>query len=178
MGITVNSVKDSNDLSSFVEVYSKMCLVRKLHDDELSINKISDIYNYLLENRKGYFLIVKDNSGIVIGGAILVFQGISLRYYKGTTDPDRRDLPILHLLMYEAIKKAKIDSFKYFDFWGYNHFADDNDQVYNINHFKKGFGGYYTFFAKKMNIDLIPEGYNIYRIIIFMKGILKKILFR
>ena len=176
MGIIVDSVRDSNELNSFVEVYSKMCQVRKINDEGISIDKITDIYNFLIENNKGYFLIVRDSSGIVIGGAILVFQGISLRYFKGTTDPDRRDLPILHLLMYEAIKKAKIDNFKYFDLWGYNHFAADNDQVYNINHFKKGFGGYYTFFAKKMNINLIPEGYNIYRILLFMKGILKKIL--
>lgn len=177
MGIIVDSVKDSNDLSSFVEVYSKMCVARKLHDDKLSINKINDIYNYLIKNRKGYFLIVKDSSGIVIGGAILVFQGITLRYFKGTTDPDRRDIPILHLVMYEAIKKAKIDNFKYFDFWGFNHFVDDNDQVHNINHFKKGFGGYFTFFAKKMNIDLIPGGYYIHRIIFLLKGFSKKILF-
>lgn len=170
MGITVELVKDSNELDSFVDVYSRMCLARKIYHFKLSIKKMNDIYNYLVENKRGQILIVKDNSGKVIGGAIFVFQGITIRYLLGATDPDRRDLPILHLLMYNAIKRAKFENFKYFDFWGYNHFVDKNDQVFNINHFKKLFGGKYTFFAKKMNIDLLPEGYAIYRSLLFIKN--------
>jgi len=84
-------------------------------------------------------------------------------------------LPIMHLLMYEAIKNAHSEKFKYFDFWGYNHFAEENDQVYNINHFKKGFGGYYTFFAKRMNVDIMPNGYNIYKSLEFLREYLSKL---
>jgi hypothetical protein len=176
MGVTVDKVNNIAELNSFTAVYSKMCKVRDIDDGDLSEKKISAIYNYLIHNNKGEILIVKDNAGIVLGGAILVFQGASVRFLKGTSDPDRRDLPILHLVLYEAILKAKADNFKYFDFWGYNHFVDENDQIYNINKFKKGFGGYYTFFAKKMNISLIPKGYYIYKSLLFVKNILKKSL--
>jgi lipid II:glycine glycyltransferase (peptidoglycan interpeptide bridge formation enzyme) len=105
-----------------------------------------------------------------------VYQGITVRFFRGTSDPDRRDIPMLHIVLYEAIKKAKAENFKYFDFWGYNHFVDENDQIFKINHFKKGFSGYYTFFAKKMNISLVPFGFNIFKLLLLVKRIVKKIL--
>lgn len=174
MGVTVNKVNSIAELNSFTDVYSKMCKVRNIDNGDLSEEKISTIHNYLIENNKGEILVVKDSSGIVLGGAILVHQGISVRFLKGTSDPDRRDLPILHLVLYEAILKAKADNFKYFDFWGYNHFVDENDQVYNINKFKKGFGGYYTFFAKKMNINLVSKGYSMYMSLLFIRRVFNK----
>ena len=118
--------------------------------------------------------VVKDKDGIMIGGIIAVYQGKTVRMYKGASDPERRDIPISHLLVYEIIQRAKNDNFKYLDLWGYNHFVDKNDQVYNINTFKRGFGGECTFFAKKMNINLIPNGYYIF---IFFQGI-KKLLIK
>jgi lipid II:glycine glycyltransferase (peptidoglycan interpeptide bridge formation enzyme) len=81
--------------------------------------------------------------------------------------------------MYEAIMKAKNDNFKYFDFWGYNHFVDESDQIYNINKFKKGFGGYYTFFAKNMNISLSPSGFYLNKLLLAMrklKSSMKKVI--
>lgn len=168
LGITVDVVRDKDELVSFIEIYSKMCKARKIDQGELSAENIFEIYNYLIKNNKGQILVAKDKDKVVLGGVVLVYQGITVRGLKGTSDDDKRNLPIMHLILYEAIKLSKINGFKYFDFWGYNHFAAENNHVYYINHFKKGFGGYYTFFAKKMNIDLVPFGYYLYN---FPKGI-------
>ena len=172
--ISVDVIKSRDDLISFIDGYLKMCKFREIDSGYITSKNIGDIYDNLIENNRGQILIAKDKDNVIIGGVILVYQGLSVRYLLGTSDPDRRDLPVLHIVLYEAIKRAKNDNFKYFDFWGYNHFADKNDQVFYINHFKKGFGGYYTFFAKKMNIELVPFGYSIYK---FLK-LIKKILFR
>ena len=75
------------------------------------------------------------------------------------------------MVLYEAIRKAKTDNFRYFDFWGYNHFADQSNPVYYINRFKKGFGGYYSFFAKKMNIDLFQFGTRIFKVYLVIRNI-------
>lgn len=173
--IAVDVIKSNEELTSFIDVYSKMCSHRKLHGGSISVNNIHEVYDYLIKNQRGQILIAKDKDNIILGGIILVYQGISVRYFLGASDPDRRELPILHIVLYEAIKRAKAEKFKYFDFWGYNHFADEKNQVFYINHFKKGFGGYYTFFAKKMNINLIPFGYNIYISLSVLKKIFKKI---
>lgn len=166
-GLTVHLLKDNNELAQFTVAYIKMCRARKIAGH--SSNELAGISEYLLKNKKGQILLVKDTDQVVLGGMFLAYQGISVRYLLGAADPDKRDLPILHLAIYEAIANAKKEGFRYFDFWGYNHFAKPNDQVYFLNHFKKGFGGYFTFFAKKMNINLFPYGYKMYRVLVKIK---------
>ena len=172
-GITVEELKDENELKLFTDVYLKMCRNRSIGGH--SAKEINNICNYLVNNKKGEILLARDCNNIIIGGAIMAYQGISVRYLLGASDPERRDLPLLHLVIYQAIERARINNFRYFDFWGFNHFAEESDQGYNINHFKKGFGGYYTFFAKKMNINLIPNGYWIYQLSGSIKKFIKKI---
>lgn len=159
-GLKVEPYRDTKDLDSFIEVYLKMCKVRGIRGH--SSDEMHGICDYIIKNNKGQILLAVDNDDVIIGGIILANQGISVRYLIGASDPDRRDVPVLHLAIYRAIEKAKGENFRYFDFWGYNHFAGEGDQIDNINHFKKGFGGYYTFFAKKMNIELIPYGLKFY----------------
>ncbi len=177
LGTIIETVNNREGLESFLGVYLKMCRIRQIDDHEISKKSIMEIYDFLESNDRGKIYIIKDSSGIVLGGAIFVNQGISVRYLKGASDPDRKEIPVLHSLLYHAILMAKKNNFNYFDFWGYNHFVDPSDQIYNINYFKKGFGGYYTFFAKKMNIDLVPYGYEIYKLILLAKRIAHKIPF-
>jgi len=174
--ISVDVLKSNSELLAFIDVYTKMCKVRGIQGSGISSKNIKEIYNYLINNNKGQILIAKDKDNIILGGVIIAYQGISVRYLLGASDPDRRDLPILHFVLYEAIKKAKTDNFRYFDFWGYSHFVKKGDQIFDINHFKKGFGGYYTFFTKKMNIDLVPCGTTIYRFIFLVRKILNRLL--
>ena len=175
IGITVDSLKSIDDLNSFHDIYARMCKVNRIDESEFSSQNSKKIYNYLIENKKGQILLAKDKDNVILGGLILIYQGISVRYFKGAADPDKKDLPISHIILYEAIKRARNDNYKYFDFWGFNHFANKNDHVFYINHFKKGFGGYYTFFAKKMNINLIPKGYYIYITLLFVKNLFIKL---
>lgn len=170
-GIRVEELKDEGELKHFTDLYLKMCKTRVIGGH--SAEEIHNICNYLVMNKKGQILLAKDCNNVIIGGAILAYQGISVRYLLGASDPDRRELPLLHLVIYEAIMKAKSMNFRYFDFWGYNHFAEESDQAFNINHFKKGFGGYHTFFAKKMNVNLFPSGYRIYRLSVLIRKIIK-----
>jgi lipid II:glycine glycyltransferase (peptidoglycan interpeptide bridge formation enzyme) len=172
-GVTVKESTASEELESFFDVYLKMCKVRGIAGH--TRKEMTGICDYLITHRKGQVLVAKDNSGVILGGAIFAYQGISVRYLLGASDPERRDLPVLHPVIYQAIEMAKNNNFKYFDFWGYNHFADESDQASYINHFKKGFGGYYTFFAKKMNINLVPNGFAVYRSFLFLRGLMAKL---
>lgn len=170
LGLSVERLTDKSDLTAFNDIYSKMCSYKKIDKGELRSDRIFALENLLSTYNKGKILIAKDAAKKVVGGAIIVAQGNSIRYFKGASDPDLRNLPITHLLIFEAIKQAKNDGFRYFDFWGINHFAGKQDNIYYVNHFKKGFGGYYTFFAKKMNISLLPFGSVIFKGITFLKN--------
>ena len=174
-GVIIDTIKNRTDLKNFTDIYSKMCDARNLSGDSFTSTDINEISDYLNNNNRGQIIAIKDKDGVMIGGIIMIYQGITVRLFKGATDPGRRDIPIFHMLIYEIIKRSKEADFKYVDLWGYNHFVDQNDQVYNINMFKKGFGGYYTFLAKKMNINLIPLGYYIYISLLFFRRVLTKI---
>ncbi|HQG76880.1 MAG TPA: peptidoglycan bridge formation glycyltransferase FemA/FemB family protein [Bacteroidales bacterium] len=172
LGMTISEAESDSDLDAFVSIVEKMCKTRNISNDGFPVKNIREFYSFLKSRSRGTILLAKDDKGVIVGVDMLVYQGSSVVMYKGATDPDRRELPISHLLIYEAIIKAKNDNFKYFDFWGYNHFADEKDQVFYINQFKKGFGGYFTFFAKKMNISLIPYGYYMYVILNWMRKLI------
>lgn len=163
-GIEIVEACDSRTISDFVLVYRRMCDSRSIRGH--TVEEIEKIVEYLHAHRQGQLLVARDKEGKIIGGAIFAYQGISVRYLISASDPDSRDLPMTHLVLYRAIENAREAGFRYFDFWGYNHFAEKDDQIYKINSFKKGFGGYFTFFAKKMNISLIPGGYNIYQLFV------------
>lgn len=166
-GINVQEVQDPDSIKAFTTVYRKMCRNRSIAGH--SEKEAEEIIKYIIDNKMGQLLVARDPGGLVVGGAIFAFQGLSVRYLISASDPERRELPMTHLVIYRAILEAKEAGFRYFDFWGYNHFAEKNDQIFKVNSFKKGFGGYYTFFAKKMNFNLVPGGYNIYRLFGVMK---------
>jgi len=173
LGITVNVVDDDIELEALKGIFTRMYDKRDI-SDEAFFNNIFEINKYLIINNKGQSIVAKDSEGIIIGGIVVIYQGNTLRLYKSASDPERHDIPINHLLIYEIIKMAKDSGFKYLDLWGYNHFVNENDQVYRINRFKRGFGGYFTFFAKKMHIELIPMGTKIYWILQTIRKVTKQ----
>jgi hypothetical protein len=161
-GITVLEASSASEISSFQQVYLRMCQNRNIRAH--TPGEIEGISNYLSSHKLGTLLLAFSPENKILGGAVFAYQGVSVRYLLSASDPDRRDLPISHLIVYEAIERAKLQQFKYFDFWGYNHFALPTDQIYLVNRFKHGFGGYFTFLMKKMNISLIPHGFCLYKL--------------
>lgn len=165
-GILVEEA-DNEQTIVFSNIYRKMCNARSIRGHTSA--EVVNIIEYLKARKQGVLLVAQTPDGTVVGGAVFAYQGISVRYLISASDPGSRDLPMTHLILYRAIEYAREAGFRYFDLWGYNHFAEKDDQISKVNSFKKGFGGYFTFFAKKMNINLIPGGYNIYRLFVVMK---------
>ncbi|HET7115147.1 MAG TPA: hypothetical protein VFI29_01570, partial [Hanamia sp.] len=87
---------------------------------------------------------------------------------------ERRDIPISHSGIFEAIKLCKANGYLTLDLWGYDHLAKKNDPVYSINEFKKGFSDSFTFFPKRMNFVLSPFNYNIYKFLKFCEKAIRK----
>jgi lipid II:glycine glycyltransferase (peptidoglycan interpeptide bridge formation enzyme) len=169
-------INTEDDIYKLCEVYEKMNVQRRIPSDIQHTKKLfMNISKYLKEKEKGFILGVKNSSSEIIGGIIIVFQGNTARYYKGASDPDIRDIPVLHLAIWEAIKISKRMGRTYFDLWGYNHFVTEKDQVFWINRFKKGFGGEFLFYPKINNIELSKFGYIKTRIYLFIIQKLMKV---
>jgi lipid II:glycine glycyltransferase (peptidoglycan interpeptide bridge formation enzyme) len=151
---------------------------RKLPIDKKKIVLLfSNTFNFIEKYNQGFIEYIFDGD-ILVGGLIIIFQGTSARYFKGVSDPERRDMPIMHVGIFEAIKYCKMNGYLTFDLWGYNHFVDERDQVFYINRFKKGFSGNFTFYPKRMNFELRPGLYNIYIIFKFIKTSIDKLLLK
>jgi lipid II:glycine glycyltransferase (peptidoglycan interpeptide bridge formation enzyme) len=154
---------DSDEFDKFCQLYVKMFKERGLPvDDRESLGYFGRVHDFLKRTGRGRILVVKDGTGQVLGGIILLFQGGQVRYFKGASDPAFRQIPVLHLALWEGIKKARAMGYRQFDFWGYNHFVTEKDQVFFINRFKKGFGGKYSFYPKKMYVLYKPLVYRLY----------------
>jgi hypothetical protein len=177
LNTVVRQVESKNDIKELAKVFHKMELYRKINSYSIEFieSQFIRIYDFLKKKEKGFVLVVIDDSGVIIGGTINIFQGKGIRYFKGAADPDRRDIPIMHTAIFEGIKIAKSLGFQYFDLWGYNHYVGKNDQVYNINLFKKGFGGEFIFYPKIMNIQLLPFGRFIYNTTMTVKKTVHRI---
>ncbi|HUQ66135.1 MAG TPA: GNAT family N-acetyltransferase [Flavitalea sp.] len=163
--VTVTDDYTEDDFRSFIEVYIKMHRGRGLKEDDQGssayLNKIRSFFNL---HGNGKFLFVKDASGTVLGGIVIIYQNKTVRYFKGAADPACRNIPVLHLAIWQAMCISKQNGFINFDLWGYNHFVNETDQVFFINRFKKGFGGDFTFYPKKMYFIFNPMQHKLYQI--------------
>ncbi len=172
--ISVAGMSTREELEVFCGIFIKMNKERGLLiNGEDSISFFNNLYDFVQQQGKGRFLIVKDESGNILGGIVILFQGDTVRYFKGASDSGYRHIPILHSAIWEGIKEAKSMGFHYFDFWGYNHFVNEKDQVFYINRFKKGFGGSYTFYPKQMYFIYKPLMYRLFKLLMDLKGFLK-----
>jgi len=168
-GLSVQIKNDEGCLQLFIKLYIKMCKVKNLPYTETDItNSFNNINSFIYEKKKGFIVYIFQKNELV-GGMIIIYQGNSARVYKGATDPERRDIPISHVGIFEAIRICKANGYLALDLWGYNHFAKKNEPVYSINEFKKGFSDNFIFFPKRMNFVLRSLNYNLYKFIEFCK---------
>lgn len=157
LGIKISSEDLSEqDLRYFYEDYSLMASQRGLGHIEEERDFFISLKHFFDKEQNGKFYLVKDEMNTIIGGIIVVYQGDTVRYYKGAANPKFRHIPILHIALWEAVKDAKLRGFKYFDFWGYNHWVNEDNQIFFINRFKKGFGGEYVFYPKTISFVYHP----------------------
>lgn len=158
--LIVRHAESGSDIKELAHIYHKMEMHKKFgsHSMEFIKNHFIQVYDFIKKTERGFVLVVTDESGEILGGIFNVFQGQRVRVFKGGADPQKKNLPLMHAAIFESIKVAKSLGFKYLDLWGYNHYVDKNDQIYNINLFKRGFGGEFIFYPKIMHIQLFPFG--------------------
>lgn len=158
------------EIMQFSDGFSQMYLRRKIKRSyEKNLKSFTSIFAWLKNNKYlGFFIGVFEQEKM-IGGMLMLIRNNRAEYYSGFTLPDERRIPIGHLAFYEIMKLLKESGISYFDFGGFSALADENDQVYQINRFKKGFNGEYFFYPPKMYFSLRPMGNTTIRILKALK---------
>ena len=160
--VDVRPIPNLDEVRELANIFDKMYSNRKLIKSFDSTYQVfSKIFSFFNEKNTGWVLGVYDGKKL-IGGLILPIQGKTVYYQYGMTSVDFRHIPILHLGLYEAIKRAKEKGYAFFDFGGYMPDIEKTDQIYHINRFKKWFGGEILFYPKNMHFILSPLRYSVY----------------
>ena len=134
IGINIDFEPEQSAVDEFIERFNIMA-------NERGINSIG-IYDkqfILMENKAGLTQIILAYLGNdMIGGLVLVAQGERVIYEWGMVSSEKqyKSLPLAHKLHWEAIKWAKKNGYRYYDFGGYWVERGIKDP---INYFKLGF---------------------------------------
>jgi len=96
----------------------------------------------------------------IIAAIIIGLFGQTAYYLHGASDYQYRKLMAPHLLQWQAILKAKILGYRYYDFWGI-----DQHQWPGVTRFKNGFGGTEINYPQAYNLVWQPKWYQLYHLV-------------
>jgi len=154
-GCVVKRMDDAAAFISLAKLYDKMYQARHLDREFANTEKLFEGIFQHMQKHGGFGLGVYLEEQM-IGGILLAHEGQQLIYQYGASDPELRQIPILHAAFYEAIVQSKAAGYLFLDLGGYNPHAAEGDQVYEINRFKAGFGGSLYSFPQKFELVLHP----------------------
>lgn len=153
-GLQAVVLQDEASVREFGALYDAMYRHRKQippFADSKSV--FLEIYNLFQTQLNGFFMGVFAQDGKMLGGACFSICNNTVAYAFGCTATGKQ-LPVLHLAFFEAMKKAASQQVERMDMGGINLMVDESDQVFHINRFKMGFNGLVVYYPKKMVFTL------------------------
>jgi lipid II:glycine glycyltransferase (peptidoglycan interpeptide bridge formation enzyme) len=111
---------------------------------------------------------------IAIAHVILFHFGTKCWYFYGASGNDQREKMPNYLLQWEAIKWAKAQGYSQYDMWGAPDEFNEQDSMWGVYEFKRGFRGTVTRYIGAWDYRPFPPLYTLYtrvmpRIIALMK---------
>lgn len=100
----------------------------------------------------------------VLSGALIIFYGNQAVYHHGASSDEHKDIPAAYLLQWEAIKEAKRQGKKLYNFWGVVPPEKPNHPWQGLTHFKTGFGGRRINFLHAQDLPLSVNYWKIFAI--------------
>jgi len=133
-----------------------------------------NLVEFFSQNKEGGLegqLFLAEFENKILAAIFVIGFGDSATYFYGASGNEARELMPNYLLQWTAIKWAKENGYKYYDFWGIE--AEGTKNWEGISRFKRGFAGEKT--GKEMkyfgvyDCVLDKKWYNLYRIAKFFK---------
>ncbi|MFA6807393.1 MAG: peptidoglycan bridge formation glycyltransferase FemA/FemB family protein [Eubacteriales bacterium] len=172
-GVTVRK-GNKEDLQAFYEVLRETTerdnfLVR-------SYSYFEDLYDTLVQ--AGFAeLFVAEYNGQIVSGTLAFITGKKAWYIYGASSNSHRKVMPNYLIQWEMIRWAKANDCTLYDFRGVSGDISEDNPLYGLYRFKKGFNGEFTQFIGEWDLVYRPIMYSVWKIAEKLySGKLKKIL--
>lgn len=117
--------------------------------------------------------VAKDEKGEAIAAIMVSFYGEVAAYLHGGFSDKHRSLMAPYLCQWEAIKYAKKQGCKYYDFWGIAESEDPSDPWAGITRFKRSFGTQDIDFVGAYDLIVNRFWYNILNLLARLSHLLR-----
>ena len=122
----------------------------------------ADYFTRLLECLgQGARLYLAHYDGQLVAGTLAVHYGDKIWYLYGASSNDSRNVMPNYLLQWEMIRWAIAEGCRVYDFRGVSGDVSEDNPLYGLYRFKKGFGGDFTEFAGEFDHVFSPVAYTL-----------------
>jgi len=160
-GVSVRRMEDKKELRAFYTI-----LVETAKRDGFLIRNyeyFSWIYDLMVPGKKAEFYLA-EYEGKVIAGTLAMFCGEKSWYLYGASSNAYRNVMPNYLLQWTMIEQAKARGCTLYDFRGVSGDLNEDNPLYGLYRFKKGFNGVFTEFMGEYDLVYQPgwtKAYNI-----------------
>jgi lipid II:glycine glycyltransferase (peptidoglycan interpeptide bridge formation enzyme) len=109
-------------------------------------------------------LFIAEYNYRILAASLVTTYGDTAVFLHGGSSEQNKDVMAPYLLHWEAMRQAKIDGIKYYDFGGIAPEGASNSHPWSgITRFKKGFGGFEVNYPGTYDLVFSPIWYNVYK---------------
>jgi len=110
--------------------------------------------------------LIAEVEGEAVAGAVVFRFGQRAWYLHGMSAVTQREKMPAHLVQWEAMRWAKEAGCTVYDMWGAPNVFEENDPMWGVYRFKRGFGGEVSRTIGAWDLPLRPRLYNLYTVIL------------
>lgn len=134
--LRIVKTRDVKDVEKFLPLYQSLS-VRKHFIPHRGVTEEFDMFG----NKDQETLYLAEYQGKIIAGALIAFINNNAIYRHSASDDTYREIPAMHVILWEAIRDAKKREKNIFNFWGIAPTNSPNHPWQGLTLFKTGFGG-------------------------------------
>lgn len=173
-GVEIEENGTKEDLPVFYQI-----LLETAERDEFLVRSyqyFEDFFDYLVPAGLGKLFLAK-YQGKIIAGTLLFKLGDKAWYIYGASSNRHRNVMPNYLIQWTMISWAKRQGCTMYDFRGVPGDLQEDNPLYGLYRFKKGFNGRFTQFIGEYDLVFQPAAYRLYNILepLYYKGVRKLI---
>lgn len=147
--LTITTTTSEKDFKAFMKLYEE---TSRRHQFVPHRGLVEEFTLFTKENQAKLFLAYYKKK--VLAGALILFYGDQAVYHHGASSDEYREIPGAYLVQWEAIKEAKRQGKKYYNFWGVVPAEKTHHPWQGLTLFKTGFGGRRVNFIHAQDLPL------------------------